>query len=170
MAQSARSIPANYPQPLGMQLLRADAQRQDSIARQEIVTDLLAVLNETRDTAVRAKLLRLVQTNLKRGLASAEKARDLWPDSEAIEKGVADRPEAKPAQLRKHRALLEQLDKVQQRSLALLDTSFEHIQLILDRLQPTPAPEQNGEGSGPGLATKPNGAPGAKGIVARENS
>ena len=140
-----------------MQLLRADAQRQASIARQEIVTDLLAVLTETRDTAARGKLLRLVQTNLKKGLAAAEKARAFWPDLEAIEKSFAERPDTKPAQVRKHRALLQQLDKVQQRSLALLDTSFDHIQLILDRLQPTPAPDQSAGATGPGLVTKPAG-------------
>jgi hypothetical protein len=143
MAQSARSIPANFPQPLGMRLLRADAQRQASIVRQEIVTDLLAVLSEARDSAVRAKLLRLVQANLKKGQSSAEKARELWPDDELIEKTFAN-PDAKPSQLKKQRALLEQLDKVQQRSLALLDSSFEHIQQILERLQPTPQPEVPG--------------------------
>jgi hypothetical protein len=158
MAQSARTIPAHFPQPLGMQLLRAEAQRQASIARQEIVTDLLAVLNEVRDTAVRTKLLRLVQTHFKKGLLCAQKARELWPDSAAVEETFSERPDTKPAQLRKHRALFEQLDKVQQRSLALLDSSFEHIQLIMERLQPTPSPEQSAGGSGPGLATKPNGA------------
>jgi hypothetical protein len=137
MAQSARNIPANFPQPLGMQLLKADAERRASMVRQEIVTDLLAILAEARENAVRSKLVRLSQANFKTAQTCAQRARELWPDEDEIEKTFADRPEIKPVQLRKHRKLFDQLNKVHQRSLSLLDTSFEHIQLILDRLQPS---------------------------------
>ena len=136
MAQTPRSIPANFPQPLGNQILKAESQRQASMLRQEFAADLIAVLTESREPGTRGRLIQLVESHLRLGIRAARKAEDLWPELEEVRDVVAKKAEAKPALARKHLKLFEQFDRVQQRSLALLENSFENIQLILDRIQP----------------------------------
>jgi hypothetical protein len=139
MAQTARNVPPTYPQALGYPILKADACRQASMLRQEFVTDLLSALGDSRESAVRLRLIRLIQSNLKTGLAAAGKAEDLWPGLDDAKEALAAQAGAKPAMAKKHLRLFEQLDKVHHRSLDLLHGSFENIQLILDRLQPADA-------------------------------
>jgi hypothetical protein len=136
MAQTPRTIPANYPQPLGTQILKADAQRQFSMLRQEIVTDLLAVLSDAREPQVRARLIKLVETHLHSGLAAANKAQALWPELEHVKEIIAKDTDTKPSVAKRHLHVFERLDRVQRRSLDLLHDSFENIQLILDRVRP----------------------------------
>jgi len=140
MARSARSIPPNYPQPIGTQLLKADAQRQISIVRQEVVTDLLSVLADLREPQVRQRLVKVIESNLRAGLTAAEKAESLWPELQAVQESLAAKADLKPALAKKHLKLFEQFDRVQRRSLALLAESFDHIRVILDRLQPPDSP------------------------------
>lgn len=140
MAQTPRSIPTNYPQPLGTRIQKADAQRQASVLRQEFVTELVSILSETKEPAVRGRLLRLIASNLKLGMTAARKAEDLWPELEDVKELVEKNGEAKPAVAKKHLRLFEQFDRVQRRSLALLENSFENIQVILDRTQPAEQP------------------------------
>ena len=136
MALSARSIPSNYPQPVGTQMLRAEAQRQASMLRQEILTDLLSVLADAREPSVRQRLVRMAETNLRGGIRAAEKAQALWPERQELEELIAKRVDTKPAAAKKQLQLFEQLDKVHHRSMALLTDSFEHIRVILDRVHP----------------------------------
>ena len=144
MAQTPKSIPANYPQPLGTQILKADGHLQASILRQEIVTDLLGILNETREPAVRSRLVRLVEGYLKAGVAAAHKAEELWPSLEEAKETFAALPDLKPSLAKKHLKQFEQFDGVQHRSLDLLEASFGNIRVILERLRgpvsPAPAP------------------------------
>jgi hypothetical protein len=135
MAQSARTIPANYPGTLGIQILKAEAQRQASMLRQEVVTDLLSILSETRETNVRNRLIKLVEANLRAGLTAAQKAEDSWPEAAEAKELLENRKDAKPAVARKQLKVFEQCDRVHRRSLALLNDSFDHIRVILDRLQ-----------------------------------
>jgi hypothetical protein len=137
MAQTARNLPANYPQPLGNQILKADALRQVSMVRQEIVTDLLAVLPDTHEPAVRARLVKLVEGHLKTGMAAALRSQELWPDMAKAKEIIHGDEKLKPATVKKQLRLFEQLDLVQRRSLALLENSFTNIRLILDRMQTT---------------------------------
>jgi hypothetical protein len=140
MARTVRNLPVNYPQPLATQILKAEGHRQASMLRQEIVTDLLGVLNEAREPGTRVRLLKLIESNLKSGMTAAEKAEELWPTLQDVREVLTADTEAKPAATRKHLTLFEQFDKVHHRSLELLKSSFEHIHVILDRLQP-PEPE-----------------------------
>lgn len=142
MARTARNLPANYPQPLASQILKAEAHRQASMVRQEVVTDLLTVLSEAREPGVRLRLIRLIEANLKTGVAAAEKAEELWPTVQDVRDVLTSDTEAKPSALRKHLTLFEQLDKVHHRSLELLESSHEHIEVILERLRPQEAAEQ----------------------------
>lgn len=137
MAQTARNIPANYPQPLGNRILRADAQRQVSMVRQEMVTHLLGVLSETRDQSIRSRLIKLIESNLRSGILSARRSEGLWPSLDDARTAIEGRKDAKPAVVKKHLKLFEQYDRVQRRSLALLDDSFESVRVILERLQPS---------------------------------
>ena len=137
MAQSGRNIPATFPQPSGNQILKADAQRQISMLRQEMVTDLLSILSDSREASVRGRLIKLIEANLRHGWAAARRAEDLWPSLDDVRQIIEKRSDIKPAAARKHLKLFEQLDRVQHRSLALLSHSFENIRLILDRIQPT---------------------------------
>ena len=136
MAQTIRTIPASFPQPLGNRLLNADTQRQISILRQEVVTELLAVLGEVREGGVRTRLIKIIETNLRQGLAAARRSEELWPSVDEVKQTIQARPETKPALVNKHLKLFEQYDRVQHRSLGLLADSFEHIRVILDRVQP----------------------------------
>jgi hypothetical protein len=147
MAQTGRNVPPTFPQPLGNQIQKADTQRQVSMLRQEIVSDLLSVLGEARESGVRLRLIRLVEANLKRGLAATSKAEELWPDMQKVRAVLDGQTESKPALARKHLKVFEQADKVHRRSLDLLHSSFENIQVILDRLQPVEPPSaQPGSG------------------------
>jgi hypothetical protein len=139
MAIASRSIPANYPQPLGSRIQKAEALRQASVLRQEFVTELVAVLAQSKETPVRDRLIKLIETNLRLGMAAARKAEDLWPELAEVRE-IVEKNAAKPSTARKHLKLFEQFDRVQRRSLALLENSFENIQLILERSQP---PDQN---------------------------
>jgi len=132
---------------LGNQIQKADTQRQVSMLRQEMMSDLLSVLGEARENGVRLRLIRLVELNLKRGLAATSKAEELWPDMQKVRTILDGQSESKPALARKHLKIFEQADKVHRRSLDLLHSSFENIQLILDRLQPVE----------PASATPPSG-------------
>ncbi|MFO1498454.1 MAG: hypothetical protein U1G07_08700 [Verrucomicrobiota bacterium] len=145
---SNRTIPANYPQPLGNQLQKADAFRQASMLRQEMVTDLLAVLSEAREPGVRQRLIRLVESHLKAGMTAAQRAEDLWPTEEEAGQMIAAKPDLKPAAAKKHLKVFQQWNKVQHRSLELLESSFENISLILARLRP---PEPIAETPKPGV-------------------
>ena len=132
-APTPRTLPANYPQPLGTQMLRADFQRQFSMLRQEIVSDLLGVLTEAYEPAIRAQVLKLIENHLRSGLAAARKAEDLWPDLEDARETISG-TELKPAVQRRHLKLFEQFDRVQRRSWPLLNDSFANVRLILDRV------------------------------------
>jgi hypothetical protein len=134
--QTARSLPAHFPQPFGSQILKAEADRQMSILRQEIVTELLGVLAEARELGVRTRLIRLVEHNLKHGLRQAEKSEEVWPELGELEAALKDGDEIKPAAAKRYLGTFQQLDKVHRRSLDLLKDSFQNIRLILDRLQP----------------------------------
>jgi hypothetical protein len=149
MAQHARSLPANYPQPIGTQILKADAQRQASMLRQEIVTDLLGLLPDTREAHVRARMVRLIESYLKSGAAAAERAEELWPDAVEVKELLAARAELKPATARKHLSLFDQLDRTHRRSLELLQDSFGNIRLILERLRPPEPPEAHADTTAP---------------------
>ncbi len=135
MALAPRTIPANFPQPLGTRIQKADTHRQASMLRQEFVTELVVVLAEAREGAVRTRLIKLIETNLRLGMAAARKAEDLWPEMGEV-RDLVEKNATKPAVARKHLKLFEQLDRVQRRSLALLENSFENIELILERTQP----------------------------------
>jgi hypothetical protein len=136
MARTSRTLPANYPQPLATQILKADGHRQASILRQEIVTELLGVLSEAREPGIRVRLIRLVEAHLKAGRNAAAKAEELWPEIDTVKEILTAKADAKPAASKKHLALFEQFDKVHHRSIELLENSFQNIALILDRLQP----------------------------------
>ena len=126
-----------------MDLLKAEAQRQISITRQEIVSDLITVYAAAREPTVRKLLVRLIETNLRSGLVAAKRTDDLWPELQEAEAMIEEASREKPSTARKHRKLFEQLDRVQGRSLKLLHDSFDNIQLILDRMQvvaPLPSP------------------------------
>jgi hypothetical protein len=49
---NSRTLPANYPQRLATQILKSEAQRQAGILRQEVVTELLSILAESREAPV----------------------------------------------------------------------------------------------------------------------
>lgn len=136
MAQTVRNLPASYPQPLGSQILKADAQRQLSMVRQEVVTDLLTLLTSVRDPSVRERLVKLLEAHLKSGISAAQRSQDLWPEAEAVKKLIESDDKRKPTASKKFLRLFEQYDRVQRRSLALLEESFGHARVILDRIQP----------------------------------
>jgi len=136
MAKSPRTIPANYPQPLGTQMLKAETQRQIAMVRQEVVTELLSILGETHETGVRSRLIKLVEANLRSGLAATRKAEDLWPELEEAREAIEKHAGEKAAMVKKHLSLFDQLDRIQRRYLDILHHSFDNIQVILDRLQP----------------------------------
>lgn len=148
MAQGSKIIPVTFPQPLGMQMARSEAWRQSSILRQEFVTELLAILAEAKETGARARLIKAIQANLGAGLAAARKAEDLWPERDDVEKTLSETTDLKPAQAKKHRKLFEQLDRVHQRSLSLLENSFDSVHLILERVQPAGRPAQTAPSTG----------------------
>ncbi len=140
MAQS-RSLPANFPQTLGVPMLKSEAQRQISMLRQEFVTELLGVLSLAREPGLRAKLLKLVEHNLRAGIAAAERTESLWPNANDARAFLENQVETKPTTVRKQVSVFEQLDKSHTRALGLLKDSFDHTRVILDRLQPAPLPE-----------------------------
>jgi hypothetical protein len=141
MAQSFRTIPHNYPSSLAFEMLKANVLRQASMIRQEFVTELLSVLSETHEPNVRSRLTKLIEANLKAGIAAAQKCEAGWPEMENAKQVIESKTEAKPALGKKYLKLFEQMDRVQQRSLGLLRDSFHHTQVILDRLQaPAPTP------------------------------
>lgn len=115
--------------------MKADAHLQASVLRQEFVTELVAVLAESREGSVRTRLIKLIEANLRMGMAEARKAESLWPEMGEVRESV-EKNAAKPAVARKHLKLFEKFDRVQRRSLALLENSFENIELILERTQP----------------------------------
>ncbi len=150
MTQARRTIPANYPQPLGAHLLRAETQRQIGMVRQEIVTDLLSVLNEAREPNTRSRLIKLVESNLRSGLTAIRRAEDLWPELEEAQESIAKHAAEKPALAKKHLKLFESFDRVQRRYLEILHHSFANTQVILDRLHPVqPAPPAEGAANVP---------------------
>jgi hypothetical protein len=106
------------------------------MVRQEIVTDLLGLITDVREPAIRIRLLKLVRGHLRSGLASTQRAEQLWPALEEVKKRLQEDNSMKPAAAKRHLQLFEQLDRVQSRSLDLLHGSFDNIQLILERLQP----------------------------------
>jgi hypothetical protein len=134
MAKNPKTVPASYPQPLGAHMLRADAQRLMSMMRQEIVTELLSLLADTHEAAVRQRVIRLIEGQLRSGLTALHRAKSLWPDLQEAKEAI-DVPEGKPALQKRHLQLYAQFDRVQQRSWGLLHDSFENIRLILDRVQ-----------------------------------
>jgi hypothetical protein len=136
MAQSIRTLPANFPQPLGSQILRADTQRQLSILRQEVVTELLSLLADAQDARQRQRIIKLIETNLRAGNAAAEKAENLFPNLDEVKQKLESQEEVKPAVVKKHLKAFEQFARVQERSLTLLHESFDHIRLILERVKP----------------------------------
>jgi hypothetical protein len=146
MAQP-RILPANYPQPLGNHVLRADVHRQMSILRQEIVTELLSVLGEAREPAVRSRLVKLIESQLRTGRAALEKAENLWPTLAEAKEAVQS-TETKPATQKRHLKLFEHFDRVQRRSWALLHDSFDNVRLIVDRVQPAERVEKGVSGAG----------------------
>jgi hypothetical protein len=135
MAQTPRLLPSNYPQPLASQILKADAQRQQSMLRHEFAAELIGVLSEAREAPVRTKLTRLIETNLKSGLAAAQRSQELWPESNAAQTLFGEESELKPAQRKRFLSVFVQLDRVHRRSLSLLNDSFANIRLILDKIQ-----------------------------------
>jgi hypothetical protein len=134
MAHSPRALPSNFPQPLASQILKAEAQRQQSIVRQEFATELIGILTEANEGTVRAKLMRLIEANLKSGCAAAERSRSLWPDLAAVKATFGEGSELKPVQAKRFLKAYEQLDRVHNRSLGLLADSFTNVRLILDRI------------------------------------
>jgi hypothetical protein len=118
-------------------MLKADAQRQISMLRQELLTELLSILTEAHEPGIRARIARLVETQLRSGLLALEKAESLWP-SQAEAKEVIEEPELKPALQKRWLKVFEQLDKVQSRSCGLLRDSFANVRLILERVQAGP--------------------------------
>src|ERR1051325_3312518 len=149
MAQSTRLLPSNYPQPLASQILKADAQRQVSILRQEFATDLIGVLAEARELPVRSKLLRLIEANLSSGLAAPQRSKDLWPEGTLVKELFGESTEHKPVQAKRFLKVFEQLDRVHQRSLSILGASFENVRLILDRSQLAPPAVAKGPATAP---------------------
>jgi hypothetical protein len=134
---TTRAVPANYPQPLGTSMLKADAQRQISMLRQETVTELLSILAETHEPAIRLRLIKLIENQLRSGLAAVERAEDLWPSLQDAREVILT-PDRKPAVQKRHLRVYEQLDRVQRRSWELLHDSFDNVRLILDRVQAAP--------------------------------
>jgi hypothetical protein len=157
MAQSPRTLPANYPQPLAAQVLKADSHRQTSMLRQEFITDLLSLMADLREPAIRSRLVKMIESNLKTGLAAAAKAEEMWPSLDEATEMVANKPEIKPAAAKKHLKLFAQFDKVHRRSLDLLNGSFANVEVILKRLQPA-APSAKPIAASPGQALKKPGA------------
>ena len=148
MANSPRALPSTFPQPLASQILKAEAQRQLSIVRQEFAAELIGVLTEAKEGTVRAKLMRLIETNLKLGIAAAERSKNLWPESAVVQGTFGESSELKPAQAKRFLKAYEQLDRVHNRSLGLLADSFTNVRLILDRIHAA-------QGSVPRVAAAP---------------
>lgn len=142
MAKSPKTIPGNYPQPLGTQILKAETFRQISILRQEMATELLSILADAREPAVRSRLIRLIEANLSAGLTTARRAEDLWPDLDEA-KEIIESAGAKPSVAQRNLKLFLQFNDLQTRTLQLLNDSFGHVRLILDRVQPAPSPTPN---------------------------
>jgi hypothetical protein len=148
---TTRAVPANYPQPLGSQMLRADGQRHISMLRQEILTELLSMLTEAHEPAIRSRLTRLIESQLRSGFSALQRAENLWPDSDEAREVIGG-SKLKPAVQKRHLKLFDRLDRVQRRSWDLLNDSFANVRLILDRVQstarleraPSPASEQRG--------------------------
>jgi hypothetical protein len=136
MAKSPRSIPAQYPQPLASIVLKAEIYRQASILRQEIAADLLSIASESKEPVVRAKLIRLVETNLASGVAATRKCEELWPEAAEAERIIAEKC-PKPASANRNMALFRKFDDLQRKSMRLLQDSFKNIRLIIDRMQPS---------------------------------
>src|SRR5207248_3577328 len=97
-----RSIPAHYPAPLGVQILKADAHRQASMLRQEIASELLPLLGDAREPQLRQRLVRLVENQLRAGRASAQKAGDQWPHLQDVQERLTRATDLKPAAAKKH--------------------------------------------------------------------
>src|SRR5690348_12605931 len=88
------------------------------------------------------RLIRMIEGNLRAGITAAVKARDNWPKLPEVQQSIAQKSDLKPAAAAKFLKLFDQFDRVQVRSLTLLEESFEHIRVILDRLQ-APEPTQS---------------------------
>jgi hypothetical protein len=130
-----------------MQILRAEAQRQMSMLRQEVAVDLLGILSQSREAPARQRIIKLTEAHLRAGITAAERAEHLWPDVDGVKTAIEGEEETKPAAAKKHLRVFDQMDRVHQRSLSLLHESFEHIRVILDRVQPmepSPVPKSSG--------------------------
>jgi hypothetical protein len=109
--------------------------------RQEVATELLSLLADAQDLPLRQRIIKLVESNLRAGNAAAEKAESLFPELDELKQKLESLEEVKPAVVKKHLKAFEQFARVQERSLALLHESFDHIRLILERVKPAgPAP------------------------------
>jgi hypothetical protein len=134
MAKSPRSLPSHYPQPLATGILKAETYRQASMLRQEIALELLNILAEIKEPAIRARLVKFVESNLAAGMVAARKSRELWPEVDEAQRIIFEKC-PKPASAHKNLKLFSNFDDLQQKSLRLLDDSFRNVRLILDRLQ-----------------------------------
>ncbi len=134
MPKSPSQVPNSFPPALGFQILKSETQRQAAIIRQEILTDLVTLLDAVKDPAARKKLIGLIETHFKAGTRALEKSQELWPDTASVREEI-EAQETKPATQQKNLKLFEQFDAVHGKSIALLQTSFEHIHVILEKAQ-----------------------------------
>jgi hypothetical protein len=135
MAKTPKQIPEGYSQPLGMRILKADAYRQASMLRQEVAAELVGILGEREEHSLRRRLVRFIEQNVDAGTQAATKARETWPDhDEAME--IIDGTELKDSQKKKQREIFERFEGLNDKSHSLLENSFRHIRIILERLHP----------------------------------
>ena len=134
MAKTPKELPVNFPQRLLIALLKSEACRQAGMIRQEILAELLDVLEQANEGSIRYRLIHSIQTNLKAGIAAAEKSESLWPgDDEAKE--LVQSLEVKESIKAKHLKAFADWDRRHKRSLNLLQESFANIRIIVERIQ-----------------------------------
>jgi hypothetical protein len=135
MARPPKELPHNFPPRLLIQMLKSETCRQAGMIRQEILTELLSIVEQTSDPSIRKRLIRLVEINLKAGLSVVEKSEELWPASADAEESFQTL-DSKESIKARHLRLYQEWDKRHARSLELLQESFSNIRLILAKARP----------------------------------
>lgn len=116
-----------------MQILKADTYRQISMLRQEMATDLVGAVQRVVDPAVRRELLKVIAANLRAGRVAAERAAELWPSADDAAQAIVGL-EIKEGQKKKFLQQFQQFTTVHSKSQKLLEDSFRHLGVILERL------------------------------------
>jgi hypothetical protein len=134
MAKSPKTIPNNFPQPLGMEILKAEQSRQECLIRHEFTAGLIQLLTSPGSGNLKPKLLQLAQQHLKAGIKAVEKAQSLWPEEQRAQELLRAAGEKKKGSA-KFLQLFREYEACQRKSLKLLHQSHEHIGIILEKLR-----------------------------------